>query len=402
MQTLRTKDPAACAGLLRAGELAGVPTETVYGLAGNGLDTSAVEKIYAVKGRPAVKPLSLLVSGPEALSRWCRAVPAGARALAEKFWPGPLTLVLPAAEAVPSLVRAGGNTVGLRCPAHPDTLALLKMLDFPLAAPSANPSGAESPKTAADVLRYFDGKIAAVLDGGPCTLGRESTLFDMSQTPYRVLRQGALSEADIDSALVDAMTILGITGGTGCGKTTALETVEALGGLVIDCDKVYHDLTVENGNLLTELQARFPGVVVDGVLQRKALGEIVFSDSAALLDLNAITHRYVGEAVDAALTAWARAGGTLAAIDAIALLESGMGKKCRAVVGITAPVEARIQRLVRREGITKDYARLRIAAQKDDAYFAQNCDYILHNDGTKEDFQTACLALLRQLIPASD
>ena len=133
------------ARLLREGELVAVPTETVYGLAGNGLNVQAVEAIYEVKGRPAVKPLSLMVPDAETMDRYCEAVPPQAKALAARFWPGPLTIVLKAKELVPAIVRAGGETVGLRCPDHPMTLELLRRAELPFAAPSANPSGAESP-----------------------------------------------------------------------------------------------------------------------------------------------------------------------------------------------------------------------------------------------------------------
>ena len=189
MNTKRiTTEIAQAADAIRAGQLVAVPTETVYGLAGNGLDPDAVAQIYEVKGRPAVKPLSLMVHDASAMARYCADVPPAAYTLAEAFWPGPLTIVLRAQDCVPEIVRAGGETVGLRCPDHPATLALIEAAQLPLAAPSANPSGAPSPKTADDVLAYFDGQITAVIDGGPCGIGRESTLVDLSHTPYRILR----------------------------------------------------------------------------------------------------------------------------------------------------------------------------------------------------------------------
>jgi L-threonylcarbamoyladenylate synthase len=167
MNTKRiTTELDEAAALLREGKLVAVPTETVYGLAGNGLDVDAVEQIYEVKGRPAVKPLSLMVSGKESIAVVCSDVPPAANELAERFWPGPLTIVLKAKPLVPEIVRAGGSTVGLRCPDHPATLETLRLAGVPFAAPSANSSGAPSPKTADEVLRYFDGRIAAVIDGG--------------------------------------------------------------------------------------------------------------------------------------------------------------------------------------------------------------------------------------------
>ena len=132
-------DVSGAAELIAAGGLVAVPTETVYGLAGDGTDVQAVERIYEVKGRPEVKPLSLMVPGQEAMERYCEDVPPQAKLLAERFWPGPLTIILKSRPLVPEIVRAGGETVGLRCPDHPDTLALLRACGVPLAAPSAMP-----------------------------------------------------------------------------------------------------------------------------------------------------------------------------------------------------------------------------------------------------------------------
>ena len=223
------------AEIIKKGGLVAVPTETVYGLAGNGLDEEAVKQIYEVKGRPQVKPLSLMVHGAEAMEQYCEDVPEGARLLAERFWPGPLTIVLKAKDNIPPIVLAGGDTVGLRCPDHPMTLALLEKAGVPFAAPSANPSGEESPKNARQVQDYFDGRIEGIINGGECGIGRESTIISMAQKPYQILRQGALCEKNIASALAEGLTILGITGGTGCGKTTALRVLEELGALIIDC-----------------------------------------------------------------------------------------------------------------------------------------------------------------------
>ena len=196
MRTLRltntAEDLALAAELILQGGLVAVPTETVYGLAANGLDTAAVERLYAVKGRPAVKPLSLMVGAPEDMDRYCLEISPLARRLAAQYWPGPLTLVMTARKVVPELVRAGGATVGLRCPDHPATLELLRRAALPLAAPSANPSGQPSPRTAEEVLSWFDGRIEAVIDGGACALGIESTVLDLSGPEMKILREGAV------------------------------------------------------------------------------------------------------------------------------------------------------------------------------------------------------------------
>jgi len=179
------------------GGLVAVPTETVYGLAGNGLDADAVARIYEVKGRPARKPLSLLVPDLDVAGSVCMEIPESARQLADAFWPGPLTLVLPCNDAVPEIVTAGGGTIGVRCPDHPMTLEFLRLAGVPAAAPSANFSDMPSPKSARDVLDYFDGKIDCVIDGGECALGVESTIVLLTDGKYKILRQGALPEAEI-------------------------------------------------------------------------------------------------------------------------------------------------------------------------------------------------------------
>lgn len=200
-QLLGSKDTDTAARIIRSGGLAAVPTETVYGLAANGLDGSAVKKIYEVKGRPENKPISLLVSGVEALDDLGKNVPESAYKLAELFFPGPITIIVEAGEKIPDIVRAGGTTVGLRCPAHPVTLEIIKKAGVPLAAPSANISGQPSPKCAGDVMEYFDGKIECIVDGGKCTLGVESTIVDVTGTVPKILRQGFLASEKIFEAL---------------------------------------------------------------------------------------------------------------------------------------------------------------------------------------------------------
>ena len=386
------------AAILKSGGLVAVPTETVYGLAANGFDEAAVSKIYEVKGRPENKPLSLMVKGAEAMEQLCEDVPKAAYLLADIYWPGPLTIVMKAKDTIPDIVRAGGSTVGLRCPDHPQLRELLNALDFPLAAPSANPSGEKSPVKAEDVFRYFNGKIEGIIDGGECTLGKESTLIDLSKTPYSILRKGAVSASELYMALTASLTIIGITGGTGSGKTTALDVIREMDGLVIDTDEVYHTLLNESEPMLAALNERFPGVIPEGTRDTKALGKIVFSDPEALRDLNAITHKFVGEEMTRRLSDWARQGKELAAIDAIALVESGIANICKATVGVTAPVETRIERLMKRENISREYAALRIAAQKSDEFFVKNCGYTVSNDGTEADFKIKCREIFETIV----
>lgn len=187
--------------------------------------------------------------------------------------------------------------------------------------------------------------------------------------------------------------ILGITGGTGCGKTTLLTCIGSQGGLILDCDAIYHDLLRTDPALLGAIEKRFPGTVENGVLQRKKLGKLVFSDEKALNDLNKITHSAVKAEVLRRLADKPK----LAAIDAIGLFEGGLAELCDVTVAVTAPEEDRIRRLMIRDGIDRDYAKRRIAAQKSAEWFRERCDFCLENNGTQADFQETCLAFLRKL-----
>ena len=178
------------------------------------------------------------------------------------------------------------------------------------------------------------------------------------------------------------MKIIGITGPTGAGKTTVLAALKELGAAVIDCDAVYHELLERSTDMLDELRRRFGPSVFDeaGRLDRKALGAVVFRDPAALSDLNAITHRYVDEEIDRRVALAEAEGRPAAAVDAIALLEGGLRDKCHVTVAVTAPAETRVKRIMAREGISEDYARTRVAAQKPDSWFEERCDHVFHND----------------------
>ena len=185
--------------------------------------------------------------------------------------------------------------------------------------------------------------------------------------------------------------ILGITGGTGAGKTTLLEVAQRLGFRVLDCDQIYHELLQTDKALLSAIEARFPGTVEEGQLQRKKLGAIVFADAGALEDLNGITHGAIRREVEHQLTF----GGNVA-IDAVALFESGLSGLCEVTVAVVAPEEERVRRLMAREGITEEYARSRIAAQPTEEWYRQQCDHVLENSGDLQQFQEECLAFFAQ------
>ena len=200
-QTLPPHEVERAAQLLSQGELVAVPTETVYGLASDAYLEESVRANYEAKGRPEEKPLNVLVDGMDMVEGVCRDIPTEAYTLARAFWPGPLTMILWGKGTLPAIVPAGGATQGVRCPDHPDTLGVIKALGHPLACPSANISGYPSPKDATQVLEQLDGRIGAVLDGGPCSVGVESTIVDLTVRPFRILRQGGLSHEAIEQAL---------------------------------------------------------------------------------------------------------------------------------------------------------------------------------------------------------
>ena len=524
-------DPNAvrdAAAILRRGGLLGIPTETVYGLGADALNEDAVSRIFLAKGRPQDNPLIIHVPDASWLERYCRSVPPAAYQLAERFWPGPLTMILPRRDIVPLQTTGGLETVGVRCPNHPVTLAIIEAAGVPIAAPSGNTSGRPSPTTAAHMIEDMDGRIDGIVDGGPCTVGVESTIIDLTVTPPRLLRPGGLpleslrqvlGEVAVDKAvtgllaagerprapgmkyrhyaphapvtvvtgapersarriqgllsdtagvicfdeyaplfpghiihklgpaadksaqarhvfdalrtfdgtdvteifaqcpddgglglavanrlkkaagfhLIDAdrPLIVGLTGGTGAGKTSALAALEDLGGTVLDCDAVYHQMLRTDPALRGAITAAFgPVFCPDGSLDRQKLGTLVFSDHAALDRLNAIVYEYLPPEL------LRRAQGhTLVGLDAISLMESGLGRLCACTVAVLAPAEDRVRRIMARDGISEDYARLRISAQQPDAFYRERCSHILENNcATPAQFRDQARIFFRSML----
>ena len=189
------------AAIIRSGGLLGIPTETVYGLGADALNEDACRRIYEAKGRPQDNPLIIHIADISWLSRYCRDIPPAAYALARRFWPGPLTMILPKQDCVPMRTTGGLDTVGIRCPDHPLTLEIIRRAGVPIAAPSGNTSGRPSPTTAQHMVEDMWGKIDGIADGGPCGVGVESTIIDLTCTPPRLLRPGGLPLEDLKEVL---------------------------------------------------------------------------------------------------------------------------------------------------------------------------------------------------------
>ena len=203
--------PEIAADLIRKGELVAIPTETVYGLGADGLKESAVAKIFEAKGRPQDNPLILHIWDAEQMELFCHDIPKAAYDLAEAFWPGPLTIVLPARDNVPRRTTGGLDTVALRCPDNAVTREIIRLSGVPIAAPSANISGKPSTTTAEHVLHDHDGKIAAIVDGGPCRVGVESTIVDLTEQRPRLLRPGGITPEQLIAVLGDLVVDKAVT-----------------------------------------------------------------------------------------------------------------------------------------------------------------------------------------------
>ena len=211
LSAMDANTPAIAAEIIRTGGLVAIPTETVYGLGANGLDEAAVARIFEAKGRPQDNPLILHVHAPEAITEFAHHIPQAAFDLAEAFWPGPLTIILPAKEFIPKRTTGGLNTVGLRCPDCDVTREIIRLAGVPVAAPSANISGKPSTTTAQHVLHDHDGRIDAVVDGGPSRVGVESTIVDLTERRPRLLRPGGIGPEALIAVLGDLVVDKAVT-----------------------------------------------------------------------------------------------------------------------------------------------------------------------------------------------
>ncbi len=203
--------PRIAAQIIKDGGLVAIPTETVYGLGANGLSEEAVSKIFIAKGRPQDNPLILHVAAPQDMEKLCHHIPESAYRLAEAFWPGPLTIVLPARDIIPKRTTGGLSTVAIRCPDSAVTREIIRLSGCPIAAPSANISGKPSTTTAQHVMHDHNGKIEAVVDGGSCRVGVESTIVDLTEDRPRLLRPGGITPEQLVSVLGDLVVDKAVT-----------------------------------------------------------------------------------------------------------------------------------------------------------------------------------------------
>lgn len=201
---LRPEDVETAARIIKSGGVAAVPTETVYGLAANAMDSAAVGRIFAAKGRPETKPVSIFVTGIGMAERFCENIPDGARRLAGAFWPGPLTIILKRREQVPDAITAGGEGVGIRVPDHETALELLRLADMPLTGTSANLSGQEPARTGKRAYEIFNGRVECVIDG-VSPGGVPSTVVDMTGDTAKIIRSGAIPRKELEKVLGDVV-----------------------------------------------------------------------------------------------------------------------------------------------------------------------------------------------------
>ena len=521
---LRTRpaDIAEAGGLLAAGQVVAIPTETVYGLAANALDGDAVLRIFEAKGRPQDNPLIVHISALEQLEDLAEELSPAVYQMAEHFWPGPLTMVVKKKAVIPDRTSAGLDTVGIRMPSHPVARAIIDAAGVPLAAPSANTSGKPSPTTARDVLDDLNGKIPAIVDGGACSVGVESTVVDMTGDWPQILRPGAITEEMIAEAMGAASTdratleglsddakvrspgmkyrhyapkapvilyegspwdtfcgiledmnqpwtgvicfeeflpaikesksrlvyslgyswdhaeharrlfsllrrfdrtqakrilvqcprtvganagtvnrlrkaagfrsvdckkgrrVIGVTGRSGSGKSLLSQQLQAVGAQVLDADKVYAQLLKTDNPMTRMLCHHFPGVWKEGVLDRKKLADIVFSDPKALETLNFITHSQVKAQMHHTVE---HSDSKLIVLDVPLLFESGIDQLCDLTLAVLADREGSLARIMKRDGIDRPRAEARLNSQPHDDFYRARADLLLHNTGTLAQFE---------------
>lgn len=505
-------DIEAAGAILKNGGLVAIPTETVYGLAANALNEEAVKNIFKTKGRPADNPLIVHISDLSELSDLVSEIPETALRLADAFWPGPLTIIMKKSGLIPDIVSGGLNTVGIRLPSSETARKIIKASGCPLAAPSANISGKPSPTEFEHVKDDLYGKVEALVDGGTCSVGVESTVITLAADTPKILRPGGITRlqleevighVDLDPAItakpdidlkpsspgmkythyspkanvfvVDSSPveyanyvnskpgsfsmcfdedipgitgkhisygtrydgalqaknlfstllqldelgaknvfaripskngiglavynrlirsagfkivnplqhhIIGLTGASGTGKTTIGKVMEELGCYVIDCDKVSKSDSVYDEACIAELTAAFGSEIAEnGVLQRKKLAKIAFSSKEGTSKLNSITHPRILTAVLEKIKLAETMGFKLIVMDAPTLFQANFDSRCSRIIVVTASYKTRLDRIMKRDGISLAEAEKRLSAGLDDSYYLKRADHIIDGEG---------------------
>ena len=523
-----TEDITTASQIIRDGGIVAMPTETVYGLAANALDGNAVRKIFKAKGRPMDNPLIVHVSSVKMAEdlHLYREFTKEAKALAEKFWPGPLTIILPKGDCIPDEVSAGLSTVAVRCPSHKVAQKLIELSGKPLAAPSANISGKPSPTKFQHCVNDLMGRADAIIDGGECAVGVESTVVTLATNPPRLLRPGGvtveqlesvLGKVEIDDAVLDKLKenevasspgmkykhyapsaqvylvkgrefvkfvnrvsdsttavvcfdedksrinsvtypigsrndyfshahkifdvlrqidkdenikkvfaplprvegvslavynrlirasafriinadayVIGLTGPTGAGKSTASKIFEKQGYHIVDTDKIARKAVEKGSPLLKKIAKAFGEDVIndDGTLNRKLLAKRAFEIREKTEILNSITHPYIYEKALLEIEEYSNKGCDKFILDAPVLFESGGEKYCKKTVAVISSLEKRIERIIKRDNLTHNEAMRRINAQHSDDYYTDRADLVLYNNGEQRELENEIIRLI--------
>ena len=512
------QDISAAGAIIRGGGLVAFPTETVYGLGANALDGAAVKKIFAAKGRPSDNPLIVHIAEKGDIAPLVEEITEQAQALIDAFFPAPLTIILKKSKIIPDVTSGGLDTVAIRMPENETARALIRAAGVPIAAPSANTSGLPSPTKAKYVIDDMLGKIDAIIDGGDCEVGVESTVITLAGDVPVLLRPGAITKEMLEGVLgevkiadavlgelgenetaaspgmkykhyapkakillvnadkeqyerfvnekkgafalcfegddvtIDKVTYgnesddasqarelfdalrrldelgakrvyariphrdgvamavynrliraaafniidlkkpftIGLTGGTGAGKGYVGERLKKLGFNIIYSDLVAREVVQKGSPLLEALTDEFGSdIIKDGELDRALLASRAFEAKEQTAKLNAIMHPAIIERCE-------QLADGLTVLDAPQLFEANAEDKCYKIIAVTAPVEARIKRIIERDNITEKQARQRISVQLDDDYYISRSDFVIRNDG--EDIDTQINEILDKIL----